>query len=99
MSRRLAGAVIAIALYAGAAAAQIPGDSPSSGIGSAVANSHSRPILGISRQNVPRYSDEERQYETAVRGIPDGKPARDPWGNIRRGPTAAAPAYDRHRVD
>ena len=98
MCRRLAAAAAIITLCAGTASAQIPGDSPRSGVGAAVANSGSRPILGISRQNVPRSSDEDRQYETAVRGIPDGKPVKDPWGNIRRGPTVA-PKYDRHRVD
>jgi len=98
MMHRTLGAVLLILLACDASGAQvIPGDSVSSGIGAAVANSRSRPILGIS--SPPQYRErpeDDIAYNQAIKGIPDRKPVKDPWAGVRQTPAAAT--SDRHRV-
>jgi hypothetical protein len=97
MPRRLTGAITILVLLAEAALAQVPGDSVSSGIGAAVANSHSRPVLGLSRSVDTYRSDDDAVYQRSIRNIPDRKPAKDPWANVRTAP--AASSVDRHKVE
>ena len=83
---------VMVVLGAETSGAQVlPGDSPNSGIGAAVANSRSRPLLGISRGS--EYSRTE--YDSDRARVPAPKPAKDPWATIRPAPTASA--ADRHR--
>lgn len=98
MLRYLIGTAAIIVHLAGIAHAQtVPGDSPNMGIGAAVANSRSRPLLGISRE-LDRYQpQDEGAYRQNTRNIPDRKPPKDPWAKIRHAPTA--PPVDRHRVE
>jgi hypothetical protein len=98
MMHRYLGAAFLIVLVCDSSGAQVlPGDSVSSGIGAAVANSRSRPILGISSPTQYRERPEDDiAYNKAIKGIPDRKPAKDPWAGVRQPPAAAA--ADRHRV-
>ncbi len=57
----------------------LPGDSPNMGIGAAVSNSRSRPLLGLSRGGEHNAPD----YETRTAPPPHRKPPRDPWAGIR----------------
>lgn len=97
MPRHLFSAVTILVLLAGAASAQVPGDSVSSGIGAAVANSHSRPVLGISRSVDTYRTDDDAAYQNSLRNIPNRKPAKDPWASTRSAPTASS--VDRHKVE
>jgi len=85
---------LCVAVPMGAAEAQIiPGDTPSSGIGAAVLNSRSRPLLGLSKGGA------NSEYVYQSRSPSDNrnrKPASDPWATIRQ-PTPA-PSHDRHRA-
>ena len=86
---------VMLGFFAETAAAQvIPGDSPSTGIGAAVANSRSRPILGISRaQDYPG-----TEYQSRPEPKPSNrKTASDPWAGIRES-TPASSTADRHRA-
>jgi len=81
-----------VTVLTGAAHAQvIPGDSPSSGVGAAVANSRGLGI--VSRPNVWEGYGSERSYNETVKRIPDKKASNDPWKNVRQAPAAE----DRHR--
>ena len=94
---RLFGAVLALMLVSGISRAQVlPGDSVSSGIGAAVANSRSRPVLAISRDLYRERPEDDVAYRQTVKNIPDRKPAKDPWAGVRQAPAAAT--SDRHRV-
>jgi hypothetical protein len=97
MSRHLASAIAILVLLAEAASAQVPGDSVSSGIGAAVANSRSRPVLGISHPVDTYRSDDDVAYQNSLKNIPNRKPAKDPWARIRNAPTASS--VDRHKVE
>jgi hypothetical protein len=93
----VATAVGVIALLTGNARAQVvPGDSTSSGIGAAVANSRSSPLLGISRDLSRERPEDDLVYRQALKNIPDRKPSKDPWAGVRRVP--ASLSVDRHRV-
>lgn len=98
MSRQLVGAAAIVVMFAGAAHAQVPGDSPGMGVGAAVANSRGLGIVSRSHTPDGAWSEYEadRSYRETVKRIPDKKPPKDPWGNIRQAP--AASAADRHRV-
>ena len=98
MLHRYFGAVVLIMLVSDAGRAQVlPGDAVSPGLGAAVANSRSRPILGISSPTQYRERPEDDiAYNKAIKGIPDRKPAKDPWAGVRQ--TPAATTADRHRV-
>lgn len=98
MSRHhLTGTIAILVLLAEAASAQVPGDSVSSGIGAAVANSRSRPILGISRSVDTYQTNDDSAYQNSLKTIPNRKPARDPWASTRGAPTASS--VDRHKVE
>src|SRR5262245_42239596 len=99
MMHRSVSAVFLLMLISDAGRAQVlPGDSVSPGLGAAVANSRSRPILGISSREISRERPEDDiAYRQAIKGIPDRKPAnKDPWAGMRQTPAAAT--SDRHRV-
>ena len=94
MLRQLIRAAAIIALFAGTARAQVPGDSPNMGVGAAVAGSRGLGI--VSRPHTWEGYKTERNYHDTVKRIPDKKPSNDPWGNIRQAPTAQS--TDRHRT-
>ena len=98
MMHRTFGAVVLIMLVSDTSRAQVvPGDAVSPSLGAAVANSRSRPILGISSPTQYRERPEDDiAYNKAIKGIPDRKPAKDPWAGVRQAP--AATTADRHRV-
>jgi hypothetical protein len=88
--------LIAVACVAGMGQAEaqvIPGDTPGTGIGAAVANSRSRPLLGMSRGGAS--SEPEYQYRPPA-ASQNRKPVSDPWAGVRQ--TTPAPSYDRHRA-
>jgi hypothetical protein len=98
MMHRTFGALSLIMLACNPSSAQvIPGDSVSPNLGAAVANSRSRPLLGISSPTQYRERPEDDiAYNKAIKGIPDRKPAKDPWAGVRQTPAAAT--ADRHRI-
>jgi hypothetical protein len=97
MMHRWFGAALVLMLMSGNTHAQVlPGDSASPGIGAAVSNSRSRPVLNISRELYRERPEDDVAYRQAAKNIPDRKPAKDPWAGVRQAPAAAAP--DRHRV-
>jgi hypothetical protein len=98
MMHRTFGAVVLIMLVSDAGSAQVlPGDAVSPNLGAAVANSRSRPILGISSPTQYRERPEDDiAYNKAIKAIPDRKPPKDPWAGVRQAP--AATTTDRHRV-
>ena len=94
--RSILGAAALVVLFIVPVAAQVvPGDSPNTGIGAAVANTPDRPG-SISGSRVPAGTGSERhgeqQYHEALRRIPDRKVKKDPWAGLR-----TDPAIDRHR--
>ena len=98
MLRHLIKSAAGLILFTGAAGAQVlPGDSPNSGIGAAVSNSRSRPLLGLSHRSPDYQSNEDDAYRKAAKTVPDRKPQKDPWANMRQAPTASS--VDRHRVE
>ena len=96
MMRQILGAAGLIVLLGVPVAAQVvPGDSPNTGIGAAVANSPNRPgSISGSRTPAGGWSDNQReqQYHETLRRIPDRKAKKDPWAGLR-----TDPAIDRHR--
>jgi hypothetical protein len=96
MMRPILGAAALVMLLGIPAAAQvIPGDSPNTGVGAAVANSPDRPgSISGSRAPAGAGSDRhgEQQYHEALRRIPDRKAKKDPWAGLR-----SDPAIERHR--
>ena len=95
-TRLSVGAVVLIVLCGASAHAQlVPGDSPNTGIGAAVANTPNRPG-GLSTSRVPGGTRSDAQadqhYREALKRIPDRKAPKDPWATIRTAPTA-----DRHQ--
>jgi hypothetical protein len=98
MMHRYLGALVLLMLVSDSSGAQvIPGDSVSPNLGAAVANSRSRPLLGISSPTQYRERPEDDiAYNKAIKGIPDRKPAKDPWASVRQTPAAAT--VDRHRI-
>ena len=89
----LMASVIAALLAETASAQVLPGDSPGTGIGAAVANSRSRPLLGISRGQT---SSEPEYQSRGTPSAPNRKPSGDPWAGIRQTPSTST--YDRHRA-
>ena len=101
MLHRIILAIAIIVLLAGIARGQgLPGDSPNSGIGAAVANSPAS-IRNILRLHGPEGSwsdyEGEQRYRETLKKIPNRKPSSDPWRTIRQTPTASSP--DRHRAE
>jgi len=92
---RLTQSIAIAVLFATTANAQIvPGDSPNSGIGAAVANSRAKPLLGLSRGQ----ANSEPDYQSRPAPPPSGrKPQGDPWAGIRQ-TTPASSSTDRHRA-
>jgi hypothetical protein len=95
-TRLSVGAMVLIVLCGASAHAQlVPGDSPNTGIGAAVANTPNRPG-GLSTSRVPGGTRSDAQadqhYREALKRIPDRKAPKDPWATIRTAPTA-----DRHQ--
>jgi hypothetical protein len=93
---RLVG-VVAIALFAATARAQVLGDSPSAG--------NAAWAYGVAVSHDPekawREQDAERKYREVIKKIPEKKSSsNDPWKGVRQGSTtsSAAPPADRHRV-
>ena len=81
-----------VTVLTGAAHAQvIPGDSPSSSVGAAVANSRGLGI--VSRPHTWQGYGSESSYNESVKRIPDKKASTDPWKSVRQAPAAE----DRHR--
>jgi hypothetical protein len=95
MRQILRAAALVVLLATPATAQFIPGDSPNTGIGAAVANSPDRPG-SISGSRVPAGTGAERhgeqQYHETLRRIPERKAKKDPWAGLR-----SDPAIDRHR--
>jgi hypothetical protein len=92
---RLTQPIAIFVLFATTASAQIiPGDSPNSGIGAAVANSRAKPLLGLSRGQ----ANSEPDYQSRPAPPSSGrKPQGDPWAGIRQ-TTPASSSTDRHRA-
>jgi hypothetical protein len=92
MLNRFLKSLAIVTLLTGAAHAQIiPGDSPNSGVGAAVANSRGLGI--VSRPHTWQGYGSESSYNETVKRIPDKKASNDPWKNVRQAPP------DRHRVE
>jgi hypothetical protein len=83
-------AVVVVLSAVTTSAQMLPGDSPRFGIGEAVSNSRSRPLLGISHRSQPARTE----YESGSARLPASKPSKDPWAGIRQAPTASS--ADRH---
>ncbi len=97
MQRPLILASALVLLCAGPGHAQVPGDSPPQGIGAAVSNSRSKPLLGMSK----KMEYEHTGYSTSVPPPPRGKskpkpkPQSDPWAGMRD--TSTSVSEDRYR--
>jgi hypothetical protein len=92
MSSPLIKVVTIIALLTGTARAQIvPGDSPNTGVGAAVAGSRGLGI--VSRPHVWEGYRSETDYNDTVKRIPNKKPSNDPWKNVR----GTSTTVDRHQ--
>ena len=94
-------AVFLLVLSTGLARAQFTGGLPGSG----VQGDRGYVTLGgfqdYDQVRSPEQMQRDREIESRYREvvdnrIPDKKPSKDPWGNIRQAPAAAVP-YDRHR--
>jgi hypothetical protein len=97
MLRHLVLAAVLVILSTGLARAQV------TDIGSGLPDETYYPGFAIDYEGKRSYEDLERdrQIEQKYREvvdtrIPDRKPSKDPWGNIRQAPVAAVP-YDRYR--
>ena len=84
MLLQFVGATAIIVLFAGAALAQVPGDSPSTGVGSAVAGSRGLGIISRPLDDSWQNHENERSYRETVKRIPDKRPSKDPWKTVRQ---------------
>jgi hypothetical protein len=94
MLRHLIFAAALPVLTVGLARAQVTGPIPNSGMDDGrYTNWNAFPIYERSAtpEEVGRVNEIDRRYRETVAKIPDKKPSRDPWKNIR-----AAPTSDRH---
>jgi hypothetical protein len=91
MLYRLVGVAAIVALFAGAACAQVLGDSPSAG--------NAAWAYGVALSHDPekawREREEERKYRDVIKKIPEKKSSSDPWKGVRQEST---PSADRHRI-
>ncbi len=97
MSRHLIFALALAILAASSARAQVTGPIPNSGLDDGRYNWTAIPMdygRSTTPEEVGRVNEIDRRYRETVAKIPDKKPSRDPWKNIRPAPTAAA--ADRH---
>lgn len=87
--------LIALVVAEFAHAQILPGDPVDTGIGAAVRNSNTRPLLGISRDRQKYIDADDYDPRKTRQGSSARKSSNDPWKGMRG--AGSAESIDRHR--